>query len=89
MDQHPALTPGRTAVVTGAASGIGFAVARRFALMGLRVCLVDREGDALGRALEDLARLAEGRGAGVLAVPTDVARLGRTAPPRRRAARCR
>jgi NAD(P)-dependent dehydrogenase (short-subunit alcohol dehydrogenase family) len=74
MNQHPALIPGGTAVVTGAASGIGLAAARRFATMGLRVCLADREGDALRRAAADVARMAEGRGSAVLAVPTDVAR---------------
>jgi len=39
MAQHPALTEGRVAVITGAASGIGLAAAKRFAAMGLRVCL--------------------------------------------------
>ena len=37
MAQHPALTEGRVAVITGAASGIGLAAAKRFAEMGLRV----------------------------------------------------
>ncbi len=49
MDQHPALTEGRVAVVTGAASGIGLAVAKRFAAMGMRVCLADLGGEALER----------------------------------------
>jgi NAD(P)-dependent dehydrogenase (short-subunit alcohol dehydrogenase family) len=39
MAQHPALTDGRVAVVIGAASGIGLAAAKRFASMGLRICL--------------------------------------------------
>ena len=42
--------PGNVAIVTGAASGIGLAAARRFAAMGLRTCLVDRSGEALATA---------------------------------------
>jgi NAD(P)-dependent dehydrogenase (short-subunit alcohol dehydrogenase family) len=47
---HPALTPGHTAVITGAASGIGLAAARRLAGMGLNVCLADRNDAALREA---------------------------------------
>jgi len=47
---HPALAAGRTAVITGAASGIGLAAATRFAAMGLNVCMADRSADALRSA---------------------------------------
>jgi NAD(P)-dependent dehydrogenase (short-subunit alcohol dehydrogenase family) len=48
------LRPGQVAVVTGAASGIGLAMARRFAAEGLTVVLADVEADALDRAASDL-----------------------------------
>lgn len=52
---HPTLVPGNVAVVTGAASGIGLAAARRFAALGMRVCLVDRDEAGLAAAVADLA----------------------------------
>ncbi len=45
---------GKTAAITGAASGIGLACAKRLLAAGVRVILVDRDGEALARACEPL-----------------------------------
>ncbi len=75
MSHHPALAAGRVAVVTGAASGIGRAAARRFAGMGLKLCLADLPGTALEQAAAEIAAAAPLGHQAVLAVPTDVSRL--------------
>jgi len=45
---------GKTAFVTGAASGIGFALSRTFAEIGMKVMLADIETDALTASVESL-----------------------------------
>ncbi len=75
MTDHPALTKGRVAVITGAASGIGLAAAGRFAAMGLRVCLADLSAQALEKAAGEVAAAAPTGKAAVITVPTDVSRL--------------
>ena len=72
MSQHAALSEGRVAVITGAASGIGLAAATRFAAMGLRVCIADISADALEQAAATIGGGAKRGSSDVLAVPTDV-----------------
>jgi NAD(P)-dependent dehydrogenase (short-subunit alcohol dehydrogenase family) len=52
--QHPALTSGKVAVITGGASGIGFATAQRLAALGMTVVIADRRADALEEAARKL-----------------------------------
>lgn len=68
--QHPALSPGRVAVITGAASGIGLAAAERLAALGLRLCLADVDAAGLDAAAKRLSEQTD-----AIAVPTDVSRL--------------
>ncbi len=46
----PVLATGHTAVITGAASGIGLAAARRLAADGVHVVMADHDADALQKA---------------------------------------
>lgn len=63
------MVQGKVAVVTGAASGIGRALAARFATEGMKVVLADLEGDAVTSAVADL----RGKGFSVEGCTADVA----------------
>lgn len=62
---------GKVAVITGGASGIGFAMAKRFAGEGMRLVLADIEEAALQNAAAELTAT----GVDVLAVRTDVSKF--------------
>lgn len=63
---------GKTAVVTGAASGFGLELSRLAARAGMNVVMADVQTDALERAAEEV----RGAGAQVLARRTDVSKAG-------------
>ena len=64
---------GRTALVTGAASGIGASIALAFAAEGARLCLADRDP---GPALAGVADRCRAEGGEVLTVQADVSDEG-------------
>lgn len=72
---HFAFTAGSVAVVTGGAAGIGLAAAKRFAQLGLRVCIADLGADRLARAAQEVAILAAHGADDVMALETDVSRV--------------
>jgi glucose 1-dehydrogenase len=59
---------GRTVAVTGAASGIGRAIADALAGVGARVALIDRNGDAVQQAAGQIA----GTGAAAVGIECDI-----------------
>ena len=69
---HPALNADSTAVVTGGASGIGLAVAKRLAALNMNVVLVDRRADVLQTAAD---AVREAGAAEVMTADTDVSDL--------------
>ena len=65
---HPAIKQGGTAVITGGASGIGYAAAKKFAAEGMNVVIADLDEKSLQVASAEL-------GENVLTVCTDVSIL--------------
>ncbi|MDQ0321434.1 NAD(P)-dependent dehydrogenase (short-subunit alcohol dehydrogenase family) [Pararhizobium capsulatum DSM 1112] len=72
---HPAFAQKHVAVVTGAASGIGLAAAKRFAGLGMNVVLADLAGEKLNAAAREVADVSAEGGNAVLSVATDVSNL--------------
>ena len=72
---HSAIAKGNVAVITGGASGIGLAAARRVGVAGMQVVLLDLPGTALDEAKAGLAA----DGIAVTALPTDVTDRARIA----------
>ena len=64
---HPAFTKNNVAVITGAADGIGLAAARKYAAIGMRVCMADINAEKLASAAASIDN--------AIAIPTDVAQL--------------
>ena len=64
---------GRTAVITGAASGMGRAFAVRFAKAGMNVVLSDIEEPVLDDAVAEVRAIAAAKGADAMGVVTNVA----------------
>jgi len=69
------LLPNSTAVITGGASGIGLAAAKRFAAAGLSVCIADLGADRLAAAAREIAAVAPRGGDRVMTSETDVSRV--------------
>jgi len=61
----------KVAVITGAASGIGRAIAEKFAQEGMKIVLSDIEKDILSQTVEELKK----KGYNVIAVPTNVSKI--------------
>ena len=62
---------GKVAVITGGASGIGFATAKALAREGMRIVIADVEQKAIERAVPEIRAL----GVECIGVPTDVTKL--------------
>jgi NAD(P)-dependent dehydrogenase (short-subunit alcohol dehydrogenase family) len=70
---HPVIARGNVAVITGGASGIGFAAAMAFARAGMKVCIADVDEARLAEAATQLSSIAGS--ANVMTSAADVSRI--------------
>ncbi len=73
MPHHAAIAAGRAAVITGGASGIGLAAAKRFAQFGMNIAIADLDPATLDAAAAEIAAIAPD--ARVVTVACDVSRM--------------
>jgi NAD(P)-dependent dehydrogenase (short-subunit alcohol dehydrogenase family) len=79
---HPVIHAGRVALITGAASGIGYAAAIEFAKLGLKIAVADCDEKNLAQVGQELtAIIGESN---VLVIPTDVSKLDQVVKLRER-----
>ncbi|WP_026618128.1 SDR family NAD(P)-dependent oxidoreductase [Ensifer aridi] len=74
MLSYSAIAKNNVAVITGAASGIGLATAKRFAGLGMKVVLADLPSERLQEAAAEVAKAAAGGADDVAAIATDASR---------------
>ncbi len=60
--------PGQTAIITGAAQGLGYAIAKAYVNEGMRVAMMDIRGDLLAQAAGEFTRM----GGDVLPITVDL-----------------
>ena len=70
---HPVIVKDNVAVITGGASGIGFAAAAAFARTGMRVCIADVDQERLVAAATKLSSIAGA--ANVMTAAVDVSKV--------------
>jgi NAD(P)-dependent dehydrogenase (short-subunit alcohol dehydrogenase family) len=69
---HPVMSPDNVAVITGGAGGIGLAAAKRFAALGMKVCIADLGHDRLATAEAELKSASSSRAASIMTMAVDV-----------------